>query len=645
MAWIRALFALGLLGVASAAVAQKAPQAHPLARENHAEHVRHIDVRVEVLPDNRLQISEQIDYCFGTEKRHGILRNIPLRGWYGRQLGVEVAFVQDGDGEAVRYELLEEAGAARIRIGDPDQFVTGPQSYRIAYEVQGAIRGGENLAELHWTAVGGDWEVPIDTATVRVLLPPDTTPLSAGCRVDDRNPYHKIDCVEDLTDVGPNELAYELTGALQKTEHFDVRIELPREVFDAGVLSEAPPRPKRPAPARAPTFKIEPIPTFKVFAIPLVLGPLFLLAGAFFGRDRGRPGSVAARSTRPVGMTPAEVQLLHTECLDRRAVAATILDLSVRGFIEIEPVLDYQVFHKRKEPKNDELETHEWILFRALFHTSVSQQEANAIARRSADLGADALQLLQRKDDVNSVPSARLKYTFPSVLGDFDLAIRELVLHQKKLFVRSPREQKRGWMAGIACVLALPAQYVVLSAGWLGVLAMAMTFGCAFQFVRMLPRRTSEGRRRHEEVLGLAEFLNRVEQDRLDRRAPTAADEIIEPERLLSYALVLGLLEPWREAMRDVHFEPPAWLETTVEGVSRITAQDLLVVADRVGADIDSIPSSAERAFQAFELSGSSATSGSSWDESGSSDTSSGGGWSGGGGSSGPLGGGGGSSW
>jgi uncharacterized membrane protein YgcG len=646
MAWIRALLALALLAAASEATAQKAPQPHPLARGNHPEHVRHIDVRIEVMPEGRLRVHEQIDYCFGTEERHGILRSIPLRGWWGRQIGIEVASVEDANGEAVRYRRRDETGSARLRIGDPDRTVTGPQSYRVVYEVEGAIRGEEKFAELQWTAVGGGWEVPVDTASVRVILPPDTVPRDAECRVADRNPYHKIDCVEDLTDIGPHEVGYSLTDALRKTEHFDVRIEFPREAFEAGALSEAPPPPPiRAKPARGPTLKIEPVPTFKVFAVPLVLGPLFLLAGALFGRDRGRPGSVAASSSRPQGMTPAEAQLLHSQRLDRRTVAATILDLAVRGFIEIEPVLDYQVFHKRKDPKQEELEVHEWILFRALFHTSASPQEVNAIASRSADLGADALALLQRQDSATSVPSARLRQTFPAVFGDFEHAIRDLVLHQKKLFVRSPRDQMRGWMAGLACAFALPTLYLTLAAGWLGALAMAMTLGCAFQFVRMLPRRTREGRRRHEEVLGLAEFLNRVEQDRLDRQAPGAAEGIVEPERLLPFALVLGLLEPWREAMRDVHFEPPAWLETTIEGASRITAQDLLVMVDRVGADIDSIPSSAELALQNFEISRSPASSASNWDDSSSSSASSGGSWSGGGGSSGPIGGGGGSSW
>lgn len=609
----------------------------------HAEHVRRIDVQLELTRDNRLRVVEQIDYCFGTNERHGIFRTIPLRGWYGRALGFHLESVVDGDGEPVPHEWLSQESEARIRIGDPDVTITGPRRYRIRYEVEGAARGGQDSAELSWAAVGPDWEVPIDEASVRVVMPGDTSPREAECRLGNAR-WSSAECVAIATE--SEALAYEITAPLRKHERFDIRVELSPDAFDPGALPM--PRPA-PAPAKdaapsTPGRRIAPALGWELLAIPLVLGPLFLLAGTLLGRDRGRRGSVVARFDAPEGISPAEAQLLHEERVDRRAVSATILDLAVRGFIEIEPVVDYQVFHKRKEPKTEELGAHEWILFRAIFDSAANAPEAEALAARSSILGGEAARLLQSRDEVTSVPSARLRRSLPPVLDDFERAVREQVVEIDGLFVRAPSEQRRRWLVGLAGVLGFPA-LLLMSAGWPGTLAFAITAGCAFQFVRMLPRRTQEGRRRHESVLGLVEFLSRVEQDRLDRRAGDAAQEIADPERLLPYALVLGLLEPWREVMRDVHMEPPSWLETTLEGASRITAEDLVKVVDQMGTDIDSIPSATAAAIQNFEVSAS--RSAGDWDADGGGSSSSGGGWTGGGGSSsgGSLGGGGGGSW
>ena len=57
-----------------------------------------------------------------------------------------------------------------IKIGDPDQTVTGAHTYDIAYRVEGALNAFRDHDELYWNAIGDEWSVPIrgrDASTSR----------------------------------------------------------------------------------------------------------------------------------------------------------------------------------------------------------------------------------------------------------------------------------------------------------------------------------------------------------------------------------------------------------------------------------------------------------------------------------------------
>src|SRR4030095_7266403 len=59
----------------------------------------------------------------------------------------------------------------RIKIGDPDKLVTGPQRYVISYTVHDGLNPFPDHDELFWNVTGNDWHVPIERASATVVVP------------------------------------------------------------------------------------------------------------------------------------------------------------------------------------------------------------------------------------------------------------------------------------------------------------------------------------------------------------------------------------------------------------------------------------------------------------------------------------------
>jgi len=113
------------------------------------------------LQPSGLQVTEVIDYDFGVQSRHGIFRDIPDLASNSR---VEVVSPTAPD----TYEVFSLLAGTRIKIGDPDQTITGRHRYRIDYTLaRDAILDSSDFA---WDAVGNEWPVGISNIDVHLDL-------------------------------------------------------------------------------------------------------------------------------------------------------------------------------------------------------------------------------------------------------------------------------------------------------------------------------------------------------------------------------------------------------------------------------------------------------------------------------------------
>ena len=106
----------------------------------------------------------------------GIFREIPTRFPYDdehdRVYPIEdVTVTATPESTPTDVQVTTEGNVTRIRIGDPDVFITGQHTYTISYTVQGALNGFEDHDELFWNTIGTEWPVPIEQAQTTVTAP------------------------------------------------------------------------------------------------------------------------------------------------------------------------------------------------------------------------------------------------------------------------------------------------------------------------------------------------------------------------------------------------------------------------------------------------------------------------------------------
>ncbi|MEN3306118.1 MAG: hypothetical protein V7603_2320 [Micromonosporaceae bacterium] len=138
------------------------------------ESISSYDTRIQVDPDGVIRVTETIAYDFGSLSRHGIFRKIPDRFRYDDHrdrvypiTGVNVTM----DGRTAQVDRSAQGGYEVLKIGDPGRTVTGSHTYVIRYSVRGALNSFPDHEELYWNVVGGEWTVPITTASATVTGP------------------------------------------------------------------------------------------------------------------------------------------------------------------------------------------------------------------------------------------------------------------------------------------------------------------------------------------------------------------------------------------------------------------------------------------------------------------------------------------
>jgi Predicted membrane protein (DUF2207) len=128
------------------------------------ERVTRYWTRAEINSDGGAAITDVIDYAFGIlGDHHGIDRFVP-----GLPQSAHVEVQSDAPHQV---QLIPDNQSGRegtkIRIGDPDQTVSGRHRYRIDYSLDTLVRGNT----VDWEALGTDTAVGVDEAEIHLLTP------------------------------------------------------------------------------------------------------------------------------------------------------------------------------------------------------------------------------------------------------------------------------------------------------------------------------------------------------------------------------------------------------------------------------------------------------------------------------------------
>ena len=554
-----------------------------------AEEILSFDSTIEVRRDGVLIVTETITVrAEGRRIRRGIYRDFPLRfrqpdGTTG-YAGFEVMRVERDGRPEPWFTRRPVAGVVRIYIGRKDAFVRpGVHTYVLTYRTTRQIRFFPGHDELYWNVTGDAWAFPIRRAWVEATLPEGAEIIRHALFTGARG--SRESAARTLFASG-NRFEAETTRTLRPGEGFTIALAFPK-----GFVREPTARQKLWWRVR------DMIGPFWLLAGTAVVLAWLLLAWLRVGRDPA-PGVIIPRWRPPAGISPAAAHWIREEAHAvgadrRRAFIAAVTSLATKGFLEIERRGGQTILRRRRMAEGG-LPPGEALLMRDLFRfgdsfligrangerlreilrkfaATLDEELERAYVRRNRGhfLIGVALAALTIGGLWVLVALGHASATTPLVMAMFVLlpaffagfAIRGM-LKARKLspWFAAPLILFLGALVpavmGIGLFVATD-DGVTLPAGWrLAVFAALLALPLSLLAARhLLPRATIAGRKALDEIEGLRMFIETAEKERLNRapgrgrRKPPPMSETLF-EKLLPWAIALGVEEPWTRAFR-----------------------------------------------------------------------------------------------
>jgi len=510
--------------------------------------------------DGSLHIVEAIDANFGGLQKHGILRTIPVRyQWDDTHLRVyqlQVRSVTDGSAKIVRYETSDQGGSKVIKIGDPDRTVSGRQTYRITYDLSGAMNAFPDHDELFWNVNGGSWDVRAQSVTATVHAP--AAPQQVTCYQGAAGPDEA--CRFTITSSGAD---FAATRPLAPRGQLTIVASLAK-----GVVAEPAPIVARDAGNVLAYFEPQPL-WLALAVLALVAGLVFLYWRWYtVGRDARERETIVPEYEPPDKARPAQLGVILDESADTKDVTATIVDLAVRGYLTITEEPQPWIFAKKDwtlhstGKATNELLPYEKIVYDGLFKD-----------------GADVKVSELRTHFISSLRSAEGELYKDSA--------------DRKWFATRPDRVRQGY-AGLSLLVIFAGLGLTwllgrtLGAGLVGVAVIVVGL-VAIAVARIMPAKTAAGAELLRRSLGFRQYMEVAEKE----RQRFAERENIFSE-YLPYAIVFGCVEKWARAFKDIDMsaQTSSWYVGSGPFNVGILSSSLQGFSSNLGSAISSTPGS-----------------------------------------------------
>lgn len=546
---VLALLVLGILAL---------PAAHA------DERILAFDSTVTVNGDGTLQVRERIRVrAEGQNIKRGIYREFPTvyQGQGGRQVMVGFAFESaTRNGAPERWREEPRCNGVRVYLGQADLFLDpgSEHTYELVYRTDRQMGFFADHDELYWNVTGNGWDLPIDSATARVLLPDGipradvsmeayTGPFGAKgqdyqARLDEGSPYYST-----TRPLAPRE-GLTIVASWPKG-HISPGVENPSAVPSPVVSGNC-------APAGGDYARVDPhsgwSPVERMLGRRVATGrlPFWLALAGFLGLlgyyyfiwdkvGRDPPGKVLIPEYQPpADQTPASMRYITRMGYDNECFGAAILSLAVKGYLRIQQdagILGLgKKFTLRRSPKpaDPALPADEHVLLGKLFaggSTLVLEQENHRRVRGARSAHYATLRNLY------SAGFFRINGGW-HFLG---IVISLLVL---ALSLAWPGESAR-W----------PQWYLTMPLGWLTAALALATLVLNGLFGVWLKAPTPKGRLAMDHIKGFRMYLEVAEGEELKRVSgppPPLTPQLYEA--YLPAALALDVEQKWAERFASV---------------------------------------------------------------------------------------------
>ncbi len=287
-----------------------------------ADRIQSYIVLIQINADSTIHVEERIIYEFDSPK-HGIYRDIPFkyrRDGFRYNMDISDIYVSSEDYlMPMMFSTSTEGDNVRIKIGDPNQTVSGKQTYYITYDVDGALNFFDDHDELYWNAIGNNWDVSILGSIVQVEPPPGATEnVNRDCFVGPMG--STTPCRSTIND--ENKIQF-YNEQLALSEGVTVVVGWPK-----GFVTEPS------AFKRIANFLLDNV----FFSLPFIGLIVMLYVWHRAGRDPISKIPITAQYEPPPGLTPIEAGFLLDEHNQPNEVTAEIIYLATLGYLKIERI-------------------------------------------------------------------------------------------------------------------------------------------------------------------------------------------------------------------------------------------------------------------------------------------------------------------
>src|SRR3989344_4605905 len=302
-----------------------------------AEKINSFDAVIKIREDAAIEVSERIEYDFGSAQKHGIFRDIPIK-YQARggnfALRISDISVTDGNGAPYQFTTSYPGNNIKIKIGDPNVEITSRHIYTINYTIKRAINYFDDHDELYWNITGNEWPVTIGSATAKIILPQKiaSADIQADCFAGPFGSAEKCNSISkglgqtDSVSFNENQLAVNngLTivvgfpkGIVIKPSNFEVVLETAKDNWIIGL-------------------------------------PILTFIACFYlwytrGRDPNGRGIIIAQYDPPDNLTPAEVGTIADEHAQNKDITAEIIYLATLGYLKIRQIEEQGLIFKSKD--------------------------------------------------------------------------------------------------------------------------------------------------------------------------------------------------------------------------------------------------------------------------------------------------------
>lgn len=550
---------------------------------------------VAVRADGRLEVREEIAVRDAAQfYKRGFQRDLPIlpEGRWDpkdvserkRKNGIRVEILEaTEDGAPVRYEQGSGFTYSQVRIGERNvPLDSGEHRFLLHYLVDSALSLGATTDTLYWNALGVRQDSPTAEAILAVHFPAAVSmdqvqaePRVAGRSVSSRDGSETT--VERMDDA-PNTIAYRATN-LGPQQSLSLSLTWP-----SGAIHKP----------WTDVLHSERL----VLGAPALLFLFYLAAWLRIGPEP-KPGVVVPRYEPPDGFSPAAVRFLTTGTTDGRSFAAVIAQLALRGCLRVESDNGKYTLSRLMSDRATEssLAPEEVVTLGALFQGGPSIELSPGLDQRNqAQNGQYVFHIHQELNQKlgGKYLTRHSGIIALGVLGTFVSALLLAAIAQGPnpsgavLFTmwilfcglvlgmmvelsfatawRTAFRSGRGWLTLLPGTVA-----IAVFGGAIVLLLTKLSSGVSLSFALMvtallvvnlgwapqLKRRTKLGRELLDQIAGFRQFLEKVEQDRMNRLTPSSSTPE-DLDRYIPYAIALEVKEAWGDHLAQ------AFLASTV---------------------------------------------------------------------------------